>query len=573
MKAPVDESAVVLERLSDKVAELEARLSALEQRPAAMGNFSAQSVSATAITPTLLEQISLPRPAGALAAVGRVFLGVAGAYMLRALAESRVLPQLAVVAVALAYAVAWLVWAARSRAATGFARAASAVTAALILSPMLWELTLRFQILPPWATAAVLGGFVVLASALSWKSNLAAVVGLSTLAAAVTGLVLLVATHDPAPFMLALLVMALAAETAACRDRWLGLRTIVATAVDLGGLALILVYAWEGGVSGEYKPVAAALLMTMMAATFVIYAASTAFRIVILARKISIFEIAQTTIAFMLAATGILRLSQAAAPALGIFCLLAAAACYLAAFTRLSRLAQRRSYHVFATWSSALFLTGSFLVSPVSLRVAWLAVAAVTAIATGIRWPRLTLSFHGAAFLAVAAFVSGMFEYAGTALAGGSSPTMPGWELAVAAGAAVVCYAIAARSLPDQDPWHERLLRLALATPAAVAIAALAVVPAAHAVALAMPMSPPLLAATHTLVACLVALALAFAGSRWKRIELVWLAYAFIAFSALKLLFEDLRSGTAGSIAASLFFYGMAWVLVPRLGRGRINHE
>jgi hypothetical protein len=567
MKTPVDEFNVVLDRLSDKVAELEARLSALEQRSAVMGNPSAQPVSATAITPAPLEQISLPRLAGALAAVGRFFLGIAGAYLLRALAESGVLPRPAVVAVALAYAVAWLVWAARARAATGFARAASAVTAALILSPMLWELTLRFQILPPWTTAAVLGGFVVLASALAWKSNLAAVAGLSTLAAAVTGLALLVPTRDPTPFMLALLVMALAAETAACRDRWLGLRTIAATAVDLGVLALILIYAREGGVSEEYKPVAVALLITMMAATFAIYGASTAFRSVILAKKISIFEIAQTAIAFMLAATGILRLSQAAAPALGIFCLLATAACYLAAFTRLARLAQSRSYHVFATWGGALFLTGSFLVSPVSLRAAWLAVAAVTATAIGIRWPRLTLSFHAAAFLAVAAFVSGLVEYAGTALAGGSSPMMPGWGLTVAAGAALVCYAIAAHSLPDQDPWHQRLLRLALATPAAVAIAALAAVPAAHAITLATPMSPPFLAAAHTLVACLVALALAFAGSRWKRIDLVWLAYAFIAFCTLKLLFEDLRSGSAGSIAASLFFCGMAWVLVPSLGR------
>jgi hypothetical protein len=66
---------------------------------------------------------------------------------------------------------------------------------------------------------------------------------------------------------------------------------------------------------------------------------------------------------------------------------------------------------------------------------------------------------------------------------------------------------------------------------------------------------------------CLAALALAFAASRWKRIELGWLAYAFIALCTVKLLFEDLRTGSAVAIAASLFFYGMAWVLVPRLAR------
>ncbi len=567
MKTPVDEFTSALERLSDKVAELEARLSALEQRSAAMGTPSARPISAPALTPAPLDQISLPRPAGALAAVGRVFLGIAGAYLLRALAESGFLPRRAVVAVALAYAVAWLVWATQSRAATGFARAASAVTAALILSPLLWELTLRFQILPAWITASVLGGFVVLASALAWKNNLAAVVGLSVLAAAVTGLVLLVATRDPAPFMLALLVMALAGETAACRDRWLGWRAIAAAAADLGVLALILVYTSEGGAPAEYKPITAPLLITMMAAGFAIYGASTAFRSVVLLRRISIFEIGQTAVAFLLAVTGILRLSQAAGPALGAFCLLAAAACYMAAFTRLGRLPQRRNYHVFASWGGALFLAGSLLLIPAPLRALWLAAAAVAAVAIGVRWQRLTISFHAATFIAAAAFVSGLFDYAGRALAGDSSPASPGWRAGVTAIAAILCYAIAARSLPDKDPWYQRLLRLTLAAPAILVISALAVIPAVRGATLVASISPPLLAATHTLVACLAALALALAGSRWKRIELVWLAYAFIAFCTAKLIFEDLRAGSAGSIAASLFFYGMAWVLVPRLAR------
>jgi hypothetical protein len=567
MKTPADEFTSVLERLSDKVAELEVRLAALEHRAEAMGNSVALQGTPAAVLPAPLDRVSLPRPAGALAAVGRVFLGIAGAYLLRALAESGALPQLAVVTVALTYAVAWLVWAAQARSATGFARAAAAVTAALILSPMLWELNLRFHVLPDWVTAAVLGAFVVLASALGWKYNLAAVVGLSTFAAAITALALLVATRDPAPFMLALLAMAAAAETAACRNRWLGLRWIAAAAADLGALALILVYAAEGGAPPEYKLVAATLLIAMLAAGFLIYEASVVYRTVVLLRRISIFEIAQTAVAFLLAAAGILRLSPSAGAALGAFCLLAAAVAYWAAFTRLARLPESRSYHVFATWAAALFLMGSLLLLPGPLPALWLALAAVAAVSIGVRWPRMTISFHGAVFVAAAAVVSGLLEYAGRALAGDLPPGSPGWRILITAAATGVCYAIAARSLPEKDPWTQRLLRLVLAAPAAFVAAALAVILCALALTLVTSMSPPLLAATRTLVMCLAALALALAGSRWKRIELAWLAYAFIAFCTVKLLFEDLRSGSAGSLAASLFFYGMAWVLVPRLAR------
>jgi hypothetical protein len=48
---------------------------------------------------------------------------------------------------------------------------------------------------------------------------------------------------------------------------------------------------------------------------------------------------------------------------------------------------------------------------------------------------------------------------------------------------------------------------------------------------------------------------------------LTWLAYALIALCTVKLLFQDLREGSAGTIAFSLFCYGMVWLLVPRFGK------
>lgn len=65
----------------------------------------------------------------------------------------------------------------------------------------------------------------------------------------------------------------------------------------------------------------------------------------------------------------------------------------------------------------------------------------------------------------------------------------------------------------------------------------------------------------------MLALALAFLGSRWKRIELGWLAYTAVAFGTLKLLFEDLRFGNAASLVVSLLFYGLVLILLPRVMR------
>jgi hypothetical protein len=67
---------------------------------------------------------------------------------------------------------------------------------------------------------------------------------------------------------------------------------------------------------------------------------------------------------------------------------------------------------------------------------------------------------------------------------------------------------------------------------------------------------------------------LGFSSSRFKRAELEWVAYAAVALGTLKLLFEDLRFGNPASLVASLLFYGLILILMPRLTRlGRRETE
>jgi hypothetical protein len=81
-------------------------------------------------------------------------------------------------------------------------------------------------------------------------------------------------------------------------------------------------------------------------------------------------------------------------------------------------------------------------------------------------------------------------------------------------------------------------------------------------------LSPSRLSVIRTVVNCALALALGYLRSRWKRIELGWVAYTAVAFGTIKLLFEDLRFGNAASLVVSLLFYGLILILLPRLTRG-----
>jgi len=583
MKSSLDELVLVIDRLISRLDELEGRVAVLE-RPAEPHKLTAvapasASVSSAAIAakPAAIAtqsnadpQAQISQSSNPMPVIGKVFLGIAGAYLLRALAESGSLPMWAVAGVAMLYAGAWLLAAARTPSLHIFACASYAATAAVILLPMLWELTLRFKVMPAWAAATALLVLVVLAKALAWKQKLASVVMPPVAFAAVAALGLLMGTHDPFPFATALLLMAVIAEGAAGTDRWLGLRPLVAIPLDLAVLVLILIYTGSNGVSPDYKPLAGARLLTLFAALPMVYCASILARTIAQRRTIGVFETGQMSVALLLSSVGILRTTHnSAAIPLGVFCLAAAAGCYWLAYSRFKGVVLKRSFHVFSTWAMALALAGSLLCFPANGNVFFLGAAAIAATLIGARFGRLSLAFHGAAYLAAMALISGSLQY-GFELSIGESPQAGGWPVWIAFVFMIICYAlgwlyVAWRSANTQEQqWPHKVLRLAVAAFATFALL-VTVLSAFH---IAFPgAGTARMAAGRTLVICLLAVLLGWSGSRFRRAELLWLAYAAIVFCTLKLLLEDLQSGSAVAIAFSFFCYGMVWVLVPRFSR------
>jgi hypothetical protein len=559
-----------MDDLRDALARLDARLETLERRVSQLEERSqpaAPSAPQAAIPEPLPlpEKIVLPPAEGVFSVVGKAMLGIAGAYVLRAVAESGSFPKLGVVVLALAYAAMWLVWAARAAPDARFTRFTYATTAALILAPMLAELTLRFQVLSAPVTAGLLSVFVVGASALAWKGNLVSVAWVAAGAAVVTALALLIVSHDLVPYTGALLVMAAAGEFAAAGNRWPALRFLMSPAVDISALILVYIHSLPESTRSDYPGVPAPLLLALPLLLFLIYGASIAYRTVLQRRRMALFELAQAVIAFLLASLSWLWFAPAAGrAALGAFCWLLSAACYAAAFFRFDRVADQRNYHVYSTWSVALVLAGSFLVLPPLALVLVLSVLSIVATLVGIRVARLTLEFHGLVYLTAAAFASSLLVYAARALAG-TFPTAPGWIVWVVAVSALLDYAIGGRF--PSDLWNQRLLRLLSAVLAVSAVATFLVSGLVWLAAIGMTLGASHVNVIRSLITCALALALAFGGSRWHRIELVWTAYGTLAFVTAKLLLEDLPHGHSGSIAISIFLYAIALIIVPRLAR------
>jgi hypothetical protein len=555
----MDDLPDALERLTSRIDALERRIAALEH-PSEAPNLSLPQPPVAASAPAT-EKLPFTQAGGIFSVLGKAMLGIAGAYVLRAVAETSALPKFAVAAVAILYAVLWLIGASRVKSGEWLAATIYACTSAMILGPMLWELTLRFNVLTPSMTAGVLAGFALAATGLAWKRDLAAVLWIANITVALAALALSVATHNLPPFIATLLVMALIAEIAAALDHKVSMRLLAAAAGDLAIWALTFIYASPLEARTEYRLLDAAHLIAPGCLLFLLYAVSVTVRTVLQKRRISVFETGQTLIAFLLAASGLLYFApHVGATVLALACLVLSAATYVALFVFLARSTDQRNPRVFAVWSAGLLLVGCWLLLPPFWLAACLGVAAVAFTLLGIRLARIPLQLHGLVYLACAAFAGGLFAYVAAVLAG-TLPAAPTWIFCLVSASSLACFG--ALGFAPQG-LGLRLMRLFPAALAACALAALAVQGLAT---LGLTGNAFHLAFFRTLTLSVLALALAFAGSRWQRIELNWLAYATLVFVAAKLLFEDLRHGNLGFIAAAIFVFAVTLIAVPRLAR------
>lgn len=538
----------LMAELSEQVRELRTRIEAVERRLNLVPETAAQIVAATPAARVEAESRALAQAVGMVPVVGRALLGIAGAYLLRAVAESGMIPHLAAVATGVVYALWWLLSSARLAAQGHMIAGAHAVTAVLVIYPMVWETTVRFQTLPAEGAAALLAAFVAIGLAVAWQRSLREIVWVTVLAGLMTAIALLVVTHNVVPFTVALLAMAAAVEICACRDHWLDVRGIVAMTVNLAVLLATWLVSRKGGLPEGYAPVGAMALFLIQTALVVVYLASTAFRTLLRGRQISTFEVVQTALAFLLGIGGALRTSVDGSLPAALVCIVAGVACYLVAFAFLERrTAHDRNFYTYATYGLLLLLTGTLLaLGAAAASAVWSALAA-TGMWAGGRWGRTTLQMHGVAFLVLAAVMSGSLRMATAGLLYGSRADV-GHVPWMAVAAACVCYALAMRG----DDRKAAVVTAAVASWCGVGLVA----------AIAAPQ-----AAVRSVMLIGMAMALAWAAGRWARRECMWLVYPVMAAGVYKLLAVDFAGGRPAELAASLVCFGGALVLLPKLAR------
>jgi hypothetical protein len=551
---PATEETHQIEALMQAVEELRRRIAALEQWSASVApGVNLPPQPALAALPTAeLPDVS----PGILSALGRLLLGIAGAYLLRAITESELVPQLAGTILGLLYAAGWLVSTVRISTGNRLSVAMHGVTAACIVAPLLWEATVRFHTVSTVASASALALFVILGQAFAWQHDHSALAGVTAFAGAATALALIIATLDPVPFTIALIVAAAVVEFGAWCDRALGWRWIVALACDICVFLLLYLVSRPQGLPEGYAPVPIAAVGALSIALVAIYVASVALRT--LSRKTSItwFELLQVATCAALAIGGGLRISHGAGGAailIGIACLGFGAACYLVAFGRLAR-AKPRNFHAYATFALLLMLAGGVLATAAAVPL-WIALALVAAWLGASRRGN-TLPLHSATYLLSAAAAAGLLTYSEHGLPLNS-------ESLSCAAAAAIGYGLILGMRKDRAlDWPDRVpgaLMAALLCWSLVGLAA-GFLQRAH-------LDPPVASTLSTALIVSVAVALAWIGTRKGVRELIWLLFPWMIFGGMKLAAEDFQQGSPATLFLSLLVYGGTLIALPRLFR------
>ncbi len=566
MADPLERLQATVDEALTRLAFLEARVAELEKRPAA----AASRLDADDLE---FRQVLAPAlPQGTTALVGRTLLVLAGAVLVRALADGRLLPAKLALAIGLAYAVFWQLRADREAA---HGRRGSAafhdLAGSLIAFPLVWETTARFGLLRPAAAYFLLVAFFSLGLAVAWRRRLVTNAVLTTVLALATAVALLSSTLEIVAGVLALVAMAAGLEWLALRGFWPGLRWAGALVLDAAALLLVAL-ATRPVLPDRYPPFSAPVAAAVLLALPILHMVSVAARALRFGRAITPFDVAQGLAAVLLGfggASRVLAVHGGSAVGPGAIAFLFGLLCYWTAFGFVERrTGEDRNFYFYSTAGALLTLGGTSLMGlgrgPSFL---WAALGFAAAV-LGRRFGRMTLRVHSAVFVTAAALEAGLLLACARSLGGQSTemPALAAWTTALAAcGAWIV---LAGDPGAPRSGWA-RLPQLVLAFVAVFVLGKALQLGAWVMLAETLDRDAGAAAVVRTALLALLALGVAWTGRAGTVPELRWLVYPIVAFGGLKLLTQDLRLGRPATLVASLALYGVVLVLAPRLMKPR----
>jgi hypothetical protein len=544
--------------LSDHVTDLEQRLAIIEGRaPARLDEPRHHDAHA------MMSGLERAPVQQWLALAGRTLVVLGGAYLLRALTGSQVLSAQAGVGFGILYGAPWLLLASRAVARGSQLDAfAHALTAALIGYPLVWEATLRFNVLSPEQSAALLGGLTAAALVLSSMRNLQGLAWVVTFGALFSAIGLAIATGSWTGYTVLAIGVGLATLWLGYTRDWTMLRWPAAATANL----MLLVV--TGRAAGP-DAVRAALAVQMLMLSG--YLGSFAVRTLFIGRQVIPFEVAQSVAVLAVAfggAISLIRSTGSNVVLIGVASLVLGAGGYTVAFSFVERHRHVKNFFFYTLLAQVFTIVGIGLCAGSAGSVVYAAVAVVCA-ALARRSNRLTLALQATIYAIAGALGSGVVAAAARGLV---APASGAWGTPTLASTLALAALAIVTLLPVRRPvesWgiFASIPRFVLLTAFVLTAVGVAIAVAVAALRDAEHLDGSVLATIRTAVLVVATLALARAARHPNGREAGWLVYPLIVVIGMKLLVADLPHGRPETLFAALALYGFALIAAPRMLR------
>lgn len=551
--------------MSSRVADLEARLEAVERRLSALEGVVAEPTTEErkAAEPTLDDGT-----VGVVSAhIGRVLLIFGGAYLLRAITDFEFVPKAIGILIGAAYAVSWLVIGYR-KGRKETLRTSAAIysgTSVVLALPLLLEAVTKFALLS--GAQAVLGLVVynALAYFVAIRRQFRSLAWLVTAGSIAVATGVLVASHSAVAVALFVIALGFVALWTVYRMDWLALQWLAAIGANAGVMMLVALSNTEQwSISPRLAFLFGVLLLFVYLGSFIV-------RTHLKAGHINIFEVVQTVLMGVVtgwSAANAVAAGQLAASTAGLIGIVLGLLTYGLALTPQSRVHRNQNFFYYQTLGLLLMLIGSAWLLPLGVASMLWAIAAVVAAVFSGRTGWVNLSLQSTLLVIAAGIGSGLLATGISAFAG---DPLGNWPVFLASHVLVSLATVACLFIPvaqRSERWGTgaglpQVIVLALSV---WEVGGLFIVLSAPWIAGAGTAEPDLgmLAALRTAVLAVASVTLALSSRypRWP--EARWLVYPVLILVAIKLTLEDFPHGQPATLFVALGFVGSALLLVAK---------
>lgn len=496
-----------------------------------------------------------------LSQVGRTILILGGAYLLRAITQSAVLPEIVGMLVGLAYALFWLFVAEKVALDRPKSAIFEAGIATVIALSVTLESAVRFRFIDAVTATAMIAGICTLVLVVAVKRKLALVAWVGVVGSVIGLVTISVALKTAIVPAVAMFCIAAGAAWCAAHSEFRYLEWFPAFETDVLLFAIPFVLT----TTGETRLAAAVTLLTILA----LHVCMLVLQTLVWDERVTIFEIAHSAVLLPVTLGGAAWLSRGSTAlqvATGVVPLIAAALLYRAAKGNARTERPMRNYTFLGVAATLSAIVGSALLAPLwVVTIGWAAIAAVLAWRGSERAESL-FAVHAAMFGTASVIASGLLVFSLAALFAPIDGAVRG---ASAALLVVLMFALVSAAAPTRGSdahaviaaKSARLVMLSLAVAGLGGVAFAAVEPlvrsADHPAAVGSVVRTVLLSAAALLLAL---------GSRREADRVMrHMVNPVLIICALKLLLEDFRVGNAASLFVSLAAYGSALVIAAKL--------